>query len=232
MEPTTFARAEGDGEPRLYRAPPARRQPAQDPCFPHRAKGARSKRKLVPLAEEVNRDRRARRPARDVAATRRTLLAVLENLARTKRGPPRVAAAARSVDARARPARAEAEARWRRVSPAPSDCGFVTPGDDHGPPALSRWPAGTTTARARSRTAACGPRASTSTISTCTSRRRSSACCATANSTSPRCRCRRMRCRSRATTRRSSRSRSFRRGSSGSRASSCRRRAASASRAT
>jgi MarR family transcriptional regulator, organic hydroperoxide resistance regulator len=46
------------------------------------AKGRALERKLVPLAKEINRLAVAGVPARDVAATRRTLLVVLANLAR------------------------------------------------------------------------------------------------------------------------------------------------------
>jgi DNA-binding MarR family transcriptional regulator len=45
-------------------------------------RGRALKRKLVPLAEEVNRVAVARVPRGEVAATRRTLLAIIDNLAR------------------------------------------------------------------------------------------------------------------------------------------------------
>jgi DNA-binding MarR family transcriptional regulator len=49
-------------------------------------KGRALKNKLVPLAEEVNRIAVRDVPVRDVAATRRTLLAVLESLAQDEAG--------------------------------------------------------------------------------------------------------------------------------------------------
>jgi MarR family transcriptional regulator, organic hydroperoxide resistance regulator len=55
-------------------------------------RGRALKRKLVPLAEDVNRIAVQRVPRADFAATRRTLLAIIENLARDARreaqGPP------------------------------------------------------------------------------------------------------------------------------------------------
>ncbi|HUQ27555.1 MAG TPA: MarR family transcriptional regulator [Usitatibacter sp.] len=45
-------------------------------------KGRALKRKLVPLAEDVNRVAVSKVPRGDVAATRRTLLAIIDNLAR------------------------------------------------------------------------------------------------------------------------------------------------------
>jgi len=51
------------------------------------ARGRSLKRKLVPLAEEVNRVAVARLKAADVALTRRVLLAMIENLARDEEKP-------------------------------------------------------------------------------------------------------------------------------------------------
>jgi DNA-binding MarR family transcriptional regulator len=51
-------------------------------------KGRALKNKLVPLAEEVNRIAVRGVPVRDVVATRRTLLAVLESLAQDEAGTP------------------------------------------------------------------------------------------------------------------------------------------------
>jgi MarR family transcriptional regulator, organic hydroperoxide resistance regulator len=52
------------------------------------AKGRALKEKLVPLAEEVNEVALRRVPAADVAATRRTLLAIIENLAADEMASP------------------------------------------------------------------------------------------------------------------------------------------------
>ena len=81
MEPTTFGALKAM-ESRGY---VARRQLAGNRRKIHiflTRKGRALKSKLVPLAEEVNRIAVRGVPARDVAATRRTLLAVLERLAR------------------------------------------------------------------------------------------------------------------------------------------------------
>lgn len=81
MEPTTFGALKAM-ESRGYIA---RRQLAGNRRKIHiflTRKGRALKSKLVPLAEEVNRIAVRGVPARDVAATRRTLLAVLESLAR------------------------------------------------------------------------------------------------------------------------------------------------------
>lgn len=81
MEPTTFAAMKAM-EGRGYIA---RRQLGGNRRKIHiflTPKGRSLKAKLVPLAEEVNRLAARGVPARDVAATRRTLLAVLEALAR------------------------------------------------------------------------------------------------------------------------------------------------------
>jgi DNA-binding MarR family transcriptional regulator len=81
MEPTTFGALKAM-ESRGYIA---RRQLAGNRRKIHiflTAKGRALKDKLVPLAEEVNRIAVQGVPARDVAATRRTLFAVLESLAR------------------------------------------------------------------------------------------------------------------------------------------------------
>lgn len=81
MEPTTFAALKAM-EIRGYIV---RRQLAGNRRKVHvflTAKGRALKRKLVPLAEEVNRLAVAGVAAGEVAATRKTLLAVLENLAR------------------------------------------------------------------------------------------------------------------------------------------------------
>ena len=81
MEPTTLAaiRAmEGLGYVARRRLPDNRKN-----VYVHlTARGRALKRKLVPLAEEVNRVAVRGVRSADVAATRRTLLAVLENLAR------------------------------------------------------------------------------------------------------------------------------------------------------
>lgn len=81
MEPTTFA-ALKTMQARGYIV---RRQLAGNRRKVHiflTAKGRALERKLVPLAEEINRLAVAGVPSRDVAATRRTLLVVLANLAR------------------------------------------------------------------------------------------------------------------------------------------------------
>jgi DNA-binding MarR family transcriptional regulator len=81
MEPTTFA-ALKTMESRGYIV---RRQLAGNRRKVHiflTAKGRALERKLVPLAKDINRLAVAGVPARDVAATRRTLLAALANLAR------------------------------------------------------------------------------------------------------------------------------------------------------
>ena len=81
MEPTTFGALKAM-EDRGY---VARRQLAGNRRKIHiflTRKGRALKNKLVPLAEEVNRIAVRGVPAADVSATRRTLLAVLENLAR------------------------------------------------------------------------------------------------------------------------------------------------------
>jgi DNA-binding MarR family transcriptional regulator len=81
MEPTTFGALKAM-ESRGYIA---RRQLAGNRRKIHiflTRKGRALKSKLVPLAEEVNRIAVRGVPTRDVAATRRTLLAVLERLAR------------------------------------------------------------------------------------------------------------------------------------------------------
>jgi DNA-binding MarR family transcriptional regulator len=81
MEPTTFA-ALKTMEARAYIV---RRQRPGNRRKVHiflTAKGRALKRTLVPLAEEVNRIAVSGVPAADTAITRRTLLAMLENLAR------------------------------------------------------------------------------------------------------------------------------------------------------
>ena len=81
MEPTTFGALKAM-ESRGYIA---RRQLAGNRRKVHiflTAKGRSLERRLVPLAEEVNRIAVRGVPAREVAATRRTLLIVLERLAR------------------------------------------------------------------------------------------------------------------------------------------------------
>ena len=85
MEPTTFGALKAM-ESRGYIA---RRQLAGNRRKVHiflTARGRSLQRKLVPLAEEVNRIAVRGVPARDVAATRRTLLAVLESLAGDEAG--------------------------------------------------------------------------------------------------------------------------------------------------
>jgi MarR family transcriptional regulator, organic hydroperoxide resistance regulator len=72
-------------------------------------KGRALQNKLVPLAEEVNRIAVRGVAARDVAATRRTLLAVLESLARDEAG----AAADPPNEARVRQARRTQHARGK-----------------------------------------------------------------------------------------------------------------------
>jgi DNA-binding MarR family transcriptional regulator len=81
MEPTTFAALKAMAS----RGYVVRRQLAGNRRKMHvflTAKGRALKARLVPLAEEVNRLAIAGVSPSDVAATRRTLLAVLENLAR------------------------------------------------------------------------------------------------------------------------------------------------------
>jgi len=81
MEPTTFAAL----ETMQRRGYIVRRHLAGNRRKVHvflTAKGRALERKLVPLAEEINRLAVAGVPAREVSATRRTLLAVLANLAR------------------------------------------------------------------------------------------------------------------------------------------------------
>jgi DNA-binding MarR family transcriptional regulator len=81
MEPTTFAALQAMAS----RGYVVRRQLAGNRRKVHvflTAKGRSLERKLVPLAKDVNRRAVAGVRAREVAATRRTLLAVLENLAR------------------------------------------------------------------------------------------------------------------------------------------------------
>jgi DNA-binding MarR family transcriptional regulator len=85
MEPTTFGALKAM-ESRGYIA---RRQLAGNRRKIHiflTRKGRALKNKLVPLAEEVNRIAVRDVPVRDVAATRRTLLAVLESLAQDEAG--------------------------------------------------------------------------------------------------------------------------------------------------
>ena len=85
MEPTTFGALKAM-ESRGYIE---RRQLAGNRRKIHiflTRKGRALKNKLVPLAEEVNRIAVHGVPARDVAATRRTLLAVLESLAQDEAG--------------------------------------------------------------------------------------------------------------------------------------------------
>jgi DNA-binding MarR family transcriptional regulator len=84
MEPTTFA-AIREMEKRGYvarRRSPDNRKNMYVYLTP---KGRALKRKLVPLAVQVNRVAVRGTPAREVAATRRTLLAILENLARDEK---------------------------------------------------------------------------------------------------------------------------------------------------
>jgi DNA-binding MarR family transcriptional regulator len=86
MEPTTFGALKAM-ESRGYIA---RRRLAGNRRKIHiflTRKGRALQDKLVPLAEEVNRIAVHGVPARDVAATRRTLLAVLESLAQDESGP-------------------------------------------------------------------------------------------------------------------------------------------------
>jgi MarR family transcriptional regulator, organic hydroperoxide resistance regulator len=80
MEPTTFS-ALSAMEKRGYvvrRPSPTSRKEIHIYLTP---KGRALKGKLVPLAEDVNEVALRRVPATDVAATRRTLLAIIENLA-------------------------------------------------------------------------------------------------------------------------------------------------------
>jgi MarR family transcriptional regulator, organic hydroperoxide resistance regulator len=106
MEPTTFGALKAM-ESRGYIA---RRQLAGNRRKIHiflTRKGRALKNKLVPLAEEVNRIAVHGVPARDVAATRRTLLAVLESLARdeaeTAADPPPNGATSRAAPRTRRP---------------------------------------------------------------------------------------------------------------------------------
>jgi MarR family transcriptional regulator, organic hydroperoxide resistance regulator len=81
MEPTTFAALKAMTSRGLV----VRRQLAGNRRKVHvflTAKGRALKAKLVPLAEDVNRRAVAGVPSSEITATRRTLLAVLENLAR------------------------------------------------------------------------------------------------------------------------------------------------------
>jgi DNA-binding MarR family transcriptional regulator len=110
MEPTTFGALKAM-ERRGYIA---RRQLAGNRRKIHiflTRKGRALKNKLVPLAEEVNRIAVRSVPGRDVAATRRTLLAVLESLAQDETGiaatPPPEGAKFRPA-ARARRSRGKA----------------------------------------------------------------------------------------------------------------------------
>jgi DNA-binding MarR family transcriptional regulator len=110
MEPTTFGALKAM-ESRGYIA---RRQLAGNRRKIHiflTRKGRALKKELVPLAEEVNRIAVRSVPARDVAATRRTLLAVLESLAQDEAGtaasPPPEGAMSRSA-AQARRSRGQA----------------------------------------------------------------------------------------------------------------------------
>jgi DNA-binding MarR family transcriptional regulator len=110
MEPTTFGALKAM-ESRGYIA---RRQLAGNRRKIHiflTRKGRALKAKLVPLAEDVNRIAVRGVRARDVAATRRTLLAVLESLAEDEAGtaasPPPESAASRPAT-RARRARGKA----------------------------------------------------------------------------------------------------------------------------
>ena len=80
MEPTTFS-ALGAMEKRGYvvrRPSPVSRKEIHIYLTP---KGRALRSKLVPLAEDVNEVALRRVPAADVVATRRTLLAIIENLA-------------------------------------------------------------------------------------------------------------------------------------------------------
>jgi DNA-binding MarR family transcriptional regulator len=80
MEPTTFS-ALGAMEKRGYiarRPSPTSRKEVHIYLTP---KGRALRNKLVPSAEDVNEVALRRVPAADVAATRRTLLAIIENLA-------------------------------------------------------------------------------------------------------------------------------------------------------
>jgi MarR family transcriptional regulator, organic hydroperoxide resistance regulator len=106
MEPTTFGALKAM-ESRGYIA---RRQLAGNRRKIHiflTRKGRALKSKLVPLAEEVNRIAVRGVPARDVAATRRTLLAVLERLARdeakTAADPPPKVGTSRAAPRTRRP---------------------------------------------------------------------------------------------------------------------------------
>ena len=81
MEPTTFVAL----KTMTSRGLVVRRQLAGNRRKVHvflTAKGRALKAKLVPLAQEVNRQAVRRVPPSEIAATRRTLLAVLDNLAR------------------------------------------------------------------------------------------------------------------------------------------------------
>src|SRR6202163_2937333 len=106
MEPTTFTALKAM-ESRGYIA---RRQLAGNRRKIHiflTRKGRALKDKLVPLAEEVNRIAVRDVPARDVAATRRTMLAVLERLARdeakTAADPPPKVGTSRAAPRTRRP---------------------------------------------------------------------------------------------------------------------------------
>lgn len=104
MEPTTFAALKAMAN----RGYIVRRQLGGNRRKTHiflTRKGRSLKVKLVPLAEEVNRLALRGVPARDVAATRRTLLAVLEGLAQDETGTTGVQLLTRGETAAAPPAR-------------------------------------------------------------------------------------------------------------------------------
>ena len=187
MEPTTFAALKAmESLGYIVRRPvPEDRRKKQVFLTP---RGRALERQLVPLAMEINAVAIRDVAPADVNATRRTLLAVLANLAadwklasRATAGsgfPRRASSDAASVSQRPAPAvrEAETERGTCHVQAAP-DARLLALR-----PHPRRWP-----------TVACDRRASISTTSGSRSRRRSSGCCGTASSTWRRCRCRPMR---------------------------------------
>jgi DNA-binding MarR family transcriptional regulator len=85
MEPTTFSAVQA--MQRLGYVTRQRKADNRKNIYVHLTpKGRLLKRKLVPLAEAVNKVAARRVPAADIATTRRVLLAVIENLARDEAG--------------------------------------------------------------------------------------------------------------------------------------------------
>jgi DNA-binding MarR family transcriptional regulator len=115
MEPTTFGALKAM-ESRGYIA---RRQLAGNRRKIHiflTHKGRALQDKLVPLAEEVNRIAVHGVPARDVATTRRTLLAVLESIAQDESGAA-AGAPRKTTASRAAPSARRSRRRVRSAMP-------------------------------------------------------------------------------------------------------------------